>query len=722
MALFSEWLKREQGIVDPVGLDAAKKRILGENLSDEEIEQKRIDGEARFKGNAPKVQPQQTTPVTPQPAVAKTQSTVQEPQADHYDLLDKVKKFVTDNGGSNAKIKKVLTSLDDDKSRSKANKYLQHYIKEKARVRDNWDELSTISDEESAIRYLTEGLGMTQDGGRLIPASNSREQRALGGAGMPGEGRGEPRGILFDEVQRMLDPTWKSVLEDSKEDAGRDLHRMVLKNDIPWELATKIYDMFPGTMQRSINSNGAPKKEFGIFNPTVPVEYLKDGEGKFTGETNIDQMLATDPEIYHSMFGDKSTRNRGIFLLQRLLMTGGMDEFTGIPNFFDFDGISADHIFGRSKGKFNPDGSRKDSPKNLALVRRAINQFKIPQGDSADGLPKKAVDIGGKGLLGTNKGVQALDGDVPVEELVDNPEFMKWLVYRLSQKDMNVPKPGLQGIPQSIEELLDLDSDEIQDLSTQNLPANPFGLGFRNMSMMNPTHADNPGDLGSPNTWGGQPALNSYGYEGLDGYRRALGAHGLFHPDVLSELQDFENELDPEMEEDKRAKAINKKRADIADGRLFKPQKAIAGLYSLGRLSSEEFVEELRKFAKSRLNFGSEDQQEIIQKLMQGIDDEFDQPKVAGISYLDRLKGSFGDTPHRYSDDQLTENFQSPYMGAVMGSNFGRSKMPPEMVESYDEWARSMANPTDGSRRNTNYLNLINNLSDGFVIEPNTVL
>ena len=55
---FTEWMKREQGIVDPVGLEAVKKRIIGENLSDEEIEKMKVSGEARFKGNAPKVQPQ----------------------------------------------------------------------------------------------------------------------------------------------------------------------------------------------------------------------------------------------------------------------------------------------------------------------------------------------------------------------------------------------------------------------------------------------------------------------------------------------------------------------------------------------------------------------------------------------------------------------------------------------------------------------------------------
>ena len=121
--------------------------------------------------------------------------------------------------------------------------------------------------------------------------------------------------------------------------------------------------------------------------------------------------------------------------------------------------------------------------------------------------------------------------------------------------------------------------------------------------MMNPTHADNPGDLSSPNTWGGQPALNSYGYEPLSGYRKALAASALLDPEVVQQLDEFEEGLEPDMEDDQRAKEINKKRQDIADSRIFRPQKAFGSLYSMGRISSEDYVQKLKEFAKSRLGF-----------------------------------------------------------------------------------------------------------------------
>ena len=36
---------------------------------------------------------------------------------------------------------------------------METYSNEQQRIRDTWDEVSTITDEDSAVRYLTEGLG-----------------------------------------------------------------------------------------------------------------------------------------------------------------------------------------------------------------------------------------------------------------------------------------------------------------------------------------------------------------------------------------------------------------------------------------------------------------------------------------------------------------------------------------------------------------------------------
>ena len=79
------------------------------------------------------------------------------------------------------------------------------YAAEQQRLAETWDEVSTITDEDSAIRYLTEGLGyvINSKGQISAPKEQNRARRAMGGAGMAGEGRGESRAINFEEVQAL---------------------------------------------------------------------------------------------------------------------------------------------------------------------------------------------------------------------------------------------------------------------------------------------------------------------------------------------------------------------------------------------------------------------------------------------------------------------------------------------------------------------------------------
>ena len=81
------------------------------------------------------------------------------------------------------------------------------------------EELSKFSDDEGAIRFLTEGVGLQRgEDGRIRQGEPNRELRALGGAGMPGEGRGEPRAVGFRELQQLLDPTRRELLMDAQND------------------------------------------------------------------------------------------------------------------------------------------------------------------------------------------------------------------------------------------------------------------------------------------------------------------------------------------------------------------------------------------------------------------------------------------------------------------------------------------------------------------------
>ena len=51
---------------------------------------------------------------------------------------------------------------------------METYSNEQQRIRDTWDEVSTISDEDFAIRYLTEGLGYVVDKNGKISAPKNR--------------------------------------------------------------------------------------------------------------------------------------------------------------------------------------------------------------------------------------------------------------------------------------------------------------------------------------------------------------------------------------------------------------------------------------------------------------------------------------------------------------------------------------------------------------------
>lgn len=611
-------------------------------------------------------------------------------------LMDSILDSVVSGNKDNATTRNLIKSLENEKARQDIAEYLETYKQERERVKEKWDELSTISDEDSAVSFLTEGLGYEMRDGKIRrPLEPNRWRRALGGAGMPGEGRTEPRGILFDEIQAMGDPEWKEMMDSAEEDNGKSLHANAIKNDISWDMATKVYEKLDGDLQSTLNSWGAPKSEFGVFSPNGPVEYLKDGDGNFTGETNIDLLRKTNPEEYEAQFSDRPNKQRGIFLLQRLLMNGGRDEFTNLPTFYDFDSMSPDHIFGRSKGDLD-NGIKKDAPMNLSLTRRGINQYKVPGGDSVPGLAKRASNVSTP--LGKINQYD-MSGE---EDFTKNPEFMKWVSYRASQKDFNVKNEKISELPTTFEQVSDLSDDDIKTLVSDHNKSNIIGLGMRNLSMMNPRPGNEPGKLSSPNTWGGQPAKNSYGYEPLSDFRRTLITNAMFDPDIQEELNSYSEGLKPSMSEEDRQAAIAKKRAQISDFRHFRPQKAIGSLYSMGRITTDQFVDRLMQLGESNLQFMKETNPKQYKEYITAMRNSME-------SYRSRLKRTFGDRPYQYPDEELATKLNSPYINSIMGSNYGRSMMPKELVDAFDQYAEDMAAGKNG-RKSTQLKKLKDNL------------
>ena len=179
------------------------------------------------------------------------------------------------------------------------------------------------------------------------------------------------------------------------------------------------------------------------------------------------------------------------------------------------------------------------------------------------------------------------------------------------------------------------------------------------------------------NTWGGA-AGGGLEFNPLTGYRKALGASALFDPQMKEQLADFEQEISGKKWSDERKeKEIAKKRRDLVEANIFNPQKTAASLYGLGRIGTEEYIEQLRELASGRLGFMQESNPEQYQQLMDGLGSTLD-------DYRGKLDAAMPDGPYQFTDDELMPNLEQPYIRAAMTSNFGRSKMPPAMVEAFD--------------------------------------
>ena len=95
-------------------------------------------------------------------------------------------------------------------------------------------------------------------------------------------------------------------------------------------------------------------------------------------------------------------------------------------------------------------------------------------------------------------------------------------------------------------------------------------------------------------------------------------------------------------------------------------------------MNNEEYIDALRELATRRLGFmAGGDQQEIYDQLMDGLGGTLDE-------YRQKLDEKMPDGPYRFTEEELGPNLDQPYMRAVMGSNFGRQRMPPALVEMFD--------------------------------------
>ena len=612
MALFSEWLKREQGIVDPVGLDAAKKRILGENLSDEEIEQKRIAGEARFKGNAPKVQPQQTTPVTPQ-----------EPKESQLVDWKKVQESVK---GNNVSSRKVRNLIQNDRVRDHFQKMMDGKQKRQSSIDGAVRSASNI--EESMVMLESQGYTIGSNG-KLNFKPNTDLHATLADNAKPA-GIANSRqfgGWDYDQKDSILgNEELRKALKDN--DIGA-LQRMALRNkftveengilrDNSWEIAKEIFE---NRMERGLQSK---LRDFGTplpppddinddpeinartaFNPLIPVRYHIDEEGNYTGGNNIDDMWQSgDPEQYEQYlthFGTSSTDKRGISNLQKILLSGGLDVLTGRDENITPGNGTIDHLFGRSNR--NPEGyekMKKESPMNMGMTMGNTNQFKVRTGDDPS-------DMGSFNFDGVNSLeewiVSRLDSDV-WQRIIDQED--KAQLASASDPDGG----GSGGIPDNIEDFLTYKGEDIKQYISDYSKARPHGLDIRNLGKLAPEPRMKKGEERSEigwldNTWSGGRGWSEY--DKINPTRAALAGSILKSTqfnDVEREYFDSQGiivnddgslskngrKLSVSATEKEYTNARTAKRGWIGD-RYTNDIRGLSTIYGLGRMSNDEYVD-----------------------------------------------------------------------------------------------------------------------------------
>ena len=668
-------------------------RMAAADVPDEESEEQQIPGQPSLADLIAQVQAEAEPGTEAAPSPQKPKPMQQETSAPTQGFIDNISATAAKGNEKGKQLKSHKTiqeRIKHEVAGERIRDYMDTYAAEQQRLAETWDEVSTITDEESAIRYLTEGLGyvINSKGQISAPKEQNRARRAMGGAGMAGEGRGESRAINFEEVQALQNPEWAEIINNAEDDGGKTLQSMTIKNDIPWEVAESVYDKMERSLQTKLDGWGKPEAAQGTFTPLGPVEFMKDADGNFTGETNIDVLARTNYEEYEKHFSrdNAGNRGRGIFLLQKLMANGGRGQYSGLPTFYDLDTITPDHVIGRSSGDIGG-GRFKDDPLNLVLDRRGLNQFKVSsQFDGPNGKERDTM----KSMVNAASKVGGAFGDVernPDYEgsLQDNPEFQKWAAYRIDQSDFDPKKidqrsgkGGLASYPDSMEGMLSTSDADVKQLVGKNEKKNPLGLNMRNFSMISPRAEKRPLVT---NTWGGAPG-GGVEYNPLTGYRRALVTNALFDPKTVEQISAIEEDLNTNKKyakwtDEKKADYVNKARRDIIDYNIFGPQKAIATLYGLGYLTTDEFVDKLKDFSSGKLAFMQDSNPAEHAKLTEGIEKTLEE-------YREKLNKTMPDGPYQFPAEELGKNLSQPYIRAVMSSNYGREKMPQELVEAFD--------------------------------------
>lgn len=471
-----------------------------------------------------------------------------------------------------------------------------------------------VTDKESAIEFLKQFFDVNPRGKfthRKINNIDESMAHNMSPAGVPGTR--ESRQIDYDQIQSLNDNP--ELVEALKNNDIQEIQRMSLRNkmlgedgqDISFAIAREIMEeMFMPGLVSQFGNHGAPiptGELGGAFNPHYDVKHLLDENGEYTGMTNIDKLWfdgRTDPEKmeeYNRHFGGDVTMQRSIHILQKLLLTGGMDPLTGRDEDFligpsGSSNSTMDHIFGRSNP--NPegwDGFRKESPMNFVNTMANMNQYKQKLGDNPSD-------------LGNARHLEEIGDDMEkyIAYRMDSPQWGKILDHDKAAEADEEGGGRDEGLPETLEEYLDLDTNSLKNIISAFAAHRPNGLDVRNFGKMAPEPRMKKGEERSEvgylnNSWRGGRGWSDY--EKINPYKASIAAAIHSNPEYKGISQNHIDAMgyDGDNLTASQQKEIRAKQQDWVSENFMNEMRAMSTIYGMGRISNKDFVDTMSSLA-----------------------------------------------------------------------------------------------------------------------------
>lgn len=573
---------------------------------------------------------------------------------------------------------KMIDKLNDPVARKQFGEYLDFTAKEEQKINDRWDELSKVTDSASAERLLTEGMGMvTNEKGQLEFRAVEPGMREFMSLAKSNTEKGY-RGLQFRELVELAKPEVQERLNNP--DRQKINAETIINPDVSWDDATALYDRLSPSAKNAFNKLGGADAMREAFDPKIPVYYLKDGEGKATGLTNIDVMAKTDPEMYAQQFEKTGGRARGIFLLQKILATGGKDQLTGLPNFLTPQSGTVDHLEGRSQ-EMADKSIRKDSPVNMGIVSNSVNWAKA---DAADNEGNKDT-IPGLNNVANSYASGSINGYGKKLGGGEDNMYNTWLSQRIGGIDIRDSKAAqtTQTEPDSLDSFMTSPIGKAGGVVNRLADSGAIGYDIRNMSMYYPR--DDHDTKYDQNSWSGNPRKGSNRgyYTPLDGWRKSVLSGAVYGGKINDLVESHREALEAggKMSPEKVDEELKKYKKNYVKYHFSMPMRATASAWTMGLISREDYINQLRSLSDKAIDMISDTHPQHVEQLKAERDESLN-------TYLDEITKHQGeDELNSVSEEWLLKNISANPVVNVLYSQSGREAMAkkhPKVLEAFD--------------------------------------